>query len=228
MRTRILIKIDEKDDYIVGTTIWPEKAFIENQNYHKRTKPELLDSAKDGLLQVMKKYGTDYIKHQGNNGDFVRCPDSKVVLPIDSFYCKHDDELCLLGSRIFKNNKQNFIKNCRIKSRKDGIWNAIEIKRYEGFHHVPGRYLCPSCEKKNYNTKNYERRINFNYHYPWELCQIGQFLDSNDIELRKDLIRQNIDRNVYSVSLCTQCSIEILGRIGIKVVFEIIETSVYR
>jgi hypothetical protein len=228
MKTKILIKIDEIEDYLIGSTLWSENSFIENQSYRKKNKHDLINLTKDELLKIMTEFGTDYITHHSNDDNFVRCPDAKVVLPIDSFYCKHDNEPCFLGGGVFKKNEQNFLDNCRIEEKKEGIWNAIKTKRYKGFHHVPGRYLCPSCEEKNSETRNYEKRINFNYHYPWELCKIGQFLDNKDLELTKDLIRLGISRNVYYASFCASCSVELLDKIGIHAVFEIIETDVSR
>jgi hypothetical protein len=171
----------------------------------------------------MDTYGTEYIGVHSSDDSFVRCPDSKVKLPIDSFCCKHDNELCFVGGGIYKKNKTDFIDNCRIADRKEGIWNAVVSEQYKGFHHIPGRYLCPSCEKRNSIKK-----INFNYHYPWELCLIGQFLDYEDIEFRRKAIIKGIDRNVYYSSFCGLCSIEILNQLEIPQDIELIEIDVYR
>jgi hypothetical protein len=223
MKTKILIKISNVDNRFVGTTLWYKESFIENQSFDSDTKEGLLEIASHELKKVMDTYGTEYIGVHSSDDSFVRCPDSKVKLPIDSFCCKHDNELCFVGGGIYKKNKTDFIDNCRIADRKEGIWNAVVSEQYKGFHHIPGRYLCPSCEKRNSIKK-----INFNYHYPWELCLIGQFLDYEDIEFRRKAIIKGIDRNVYYSSFCGLCSIEILNQLEIPQDIELIEIDVYR
>ena len=223
MKTKILIKISNVEDTFIGTTIWNQEKFIENITFKSDSKDGLIESASSELKNVMDTNGTDYIGVHSSDENFVRCPDAKVKLPIDIFCCKNDNKACFIGGGIYKKNKQDFIDNCRIDSRKEGIWNAIKLKKYEGFHHIPGRYLCPSCE-----NKNSIKRVNYNYHYPWELCSIGKFMDYEDVELRKKIIRKGINRNIYYSLFCGTCSIQILNELDLYQNLELIEIDVYR
>lgn len=223
MRTKIPIQITIDNGDVVGKTLWSEEHFIKNLSFRENNDEKLMELVSIELEKEMHISGTEYISSHSNDGNFVRCPDAFVKLPIDSFCCKHNQENCFIGGGIYKKNKQDFIDKCMIEERKEGIWNAIATEKYEGFHHVPGRYLCPSCE-----TKNSAKRINYNYHYPWELCSLAQFLDFKDIELRKEVIKKGISRNIYYSSFCGTCAMEILETLRMEINLRIIETEVYR
>jgi hypothetical protein len=223
VKTNILIEINTDEGIFTGNSRWDDEIFVPNLSFCEADKDKLIALVSESLKTIMNISGTEYISRHSFDDDFVRCPDAFVKLPIDTFCCKHNNECCFIGGGVYKKNKQEFIDNCMIEEKKEGIWNAITTEKYEGFHHVPGRYLCPSCEEKN-STK----RINYSYHYPWEMCLIGQFLDYEDIELRKEVIRKGINKNVYYSSFCGACAKEILQKLGISKNFELIETEVYR
>lgn len=223
MRTNILVEIKQEKDYFIGETLWNESFFLPNIKITKDNREDLIEALKYELTKILQSFGSDYIGRHSSDENFVRCPDAKVLLPIDSFYCKHDDTPCNLGGGIFKKNKENFIEKCRISTRKQGIWTAIETNRYNGFHHIPGRYLCPNCE-----LKNSEKKRNYNYHYPWELCIIQKYLEVGDIELKKEIIRKLISRNIYYSNYCGNCTSETLNKLNFKINFEVFRLEVYR
>jgi len=223
MKTYILVEVKKDGDCFVGHTLWRESNFIGNVKIINCDKAKLIKLLKENLTSILETRGPEYIEAHSKGNNYVRCPEAKVVLPIDEFYCKHDKKSCHIGGGILINDKDYFIANCRFTERKEGIWNSIESNKYKGFHHIPGRYLCPSCE-----TKNSEKMIRYNYHYPWELCNIGNYLDYKDIELRKKVIRNGINPNIYYSCYCGTCTLESLSKLNIENNFELLNLEVYR
>lgn len=128
-----------------------------------------------------------------------------------------------MGRDVEKKNKGYFIENCRITDQKEGIWKAIETKKYEGFHHIIGRYLCPYCEHKNEN----ENKINFNYHYPWEFFKLyKEFTIDKDFKIK--MIKNKIPLFISHCALCPNCTIEINNLLDLNIVFKKVEKEIYR
>lgn len=204
-------------------TSWLDEQFIPNLSLLGNNKNDTLEKFKCVIDVNIKHFATKYTQSLSQHEDYINCPDLKLELPIDSFYCKHNDLPCPIQGQISKTNKEKFFKACNIDNRKEGIWNAISQGKYQGFHHMPGKYLCPSCEERNSKKNIYK-----NYYYPWELCLISESLNLDYDELKRKIREKKLNGNVLFSSFCTSCSIEILSKLEYNKDFEIYETEFYR
>jgi hypothetical protein len=148
--------------------------------------------------------GTDYVKTHFKSDEVVNCPEGFVKLPIDLWCCKLTGAACDLQAQVFLNDRDKFISSCTApETKKNGIFTAISDGRYKGFHHVVGRYLCPSCQNDS----------SFDYHYRFELTLITDILGNDDQDadpniLRTQIIRQGLPTNVLYCALCPDCALK--------------------
>ena len=200
MKTQFLIHkayIDNR--YELNCSILPEVVVSDSED-------ECIEILKDKLADFLRSIGKEYVdKHKGCHlGDEkINCPQGFVLLPLDSWHCKHDKALCTLQASIDPNNEVNFLKNCRA-ANKQSIFNTIEQQRYKGFHHTPGRHLCPSCDVSLKMSQQ-----NFKYHYPWELYPLWDIVNFEDQEIVKALIKSDISPSVAHSKVCASCFIKV-------------------
>jgi hypothetical protein len=149
--------------------------------------------------------GRRHIEGHSKNAEGVNCPEGYVRLPGDIWHCKLDDQLCKLQAWISLDAKDKFMARCRASDkRKEDIYRIVTEGVYSGFHHLPGRYLCPICKGK----------VNTRYFYPWELTPLSHFLDINDQSFRIALIEKNISMSVIAQALCPDCLIQVVSEIS--------------
>ena len=222
MKTKFLFKIIQNENNLEAISSWDESN-IPNCRIHEKTEDELLKTIDKEVENLINTSCTIYIVKNSQSETHINCPKLKIILPIDSFYCKVDNNICMLGRDVEKTNKNYFIKNCRITAQKEGIWNAIETQKYKGFHHLIGRYLCPYCEHKNEN----KNEIKFNYHYPWEFFKLYQEIKI-DRDMKIKMIKNKIPSFIFYSALCADCSIDINNKLHLNIVLQNIEKEIFR
>ncbi len=165
---------------------------------------EAIEDLRRQLILFLKTEGKRYLSGLKGNSEIINCPEGYVELPIDLWKCKINKQLCPIQSQVFTKDKEKFLAGCHAqKEKKEEIYNAVGNLKYDGFHHILGRYLCPLCSGKEYHR----------YHYPWELTSLGEFFDLLDTEFRKKFLKINIDLAAYSGSLCPEHLKEVVSKI---------------
>jgi len=157
-----------------------------------------------------------YISNHQGNEEIVNCPEGKCKQPIDVWYCKLSDKICPTQAQVFLVNKDEFLSKCLADERKkNDIFDIIIKGKYNGAHHVIGRYLCPLCDNKSF------LRENDKYHYYFELYSLEHYFDVFNYKFRKDFLLKRIDRRAY-YSLCSECFMETVSKIDSNKVQEFI------
>lgn len=138
----------------------------------------------------------------------LNCPHGMIKLPIDLWYCRLFNQACPVQASINTQNWEQFHGQClAAPDRQGGIRQAIESGKYTGFHHMPGRYLCPTCKSRKDSWRA--------YHYPWELQPLSLFVPYDEETLRLEIIRCNIPGAAQFSYLCEKCLNEILAKLGL-------------
>lgn len=164
----------------------------------------LEERVKEFLDTNGRKYINSIIGINSEDGK-INCPNGVVALPIDTWHCKLDNLICGLQAYIDLSNKKNFLTNCR-SPQKEEIYNSVDRRKYKGFHHVIGRYLCPSCDHILSDSQQY-----FKYHYPWELYPLGECINSDDRSTIINLRRNNIPISVITSKVCAPCFVRYIN-----------------
>lgn len=175
-------------------------------------------TTEESCLELLNESAGDFLKTQGQKyvnkfkGDVgkVNCPDGFVRLPVDTWCCKYDKRPCSLQASIDPSDKKSFLSNCRA-DQKEGIFSAIEQQAYAGFHHVPGRYLCPYCD---HSLKDSQQ--NYKYHYPWELYPLWECVKFDDLSVTKKMHRQSIPLSIKHSKICAPCFLKLLRRLSLS------------
>ena len=165
---------------------------------------------KEKLDHLLKTTGREYVnKFKGGNSNngIVNCPEGFVLLPLDAWHCKYDKAICALQASIDLSHKDIFEKYCR-NENKEGIYRAVQQQAYTGFHHVPGRYLCPSCDCLLRESKQ-----NFKYHYPWELYPLWECINFEDQTVICSMNRLGISSSVGHSKVCASCFLKLMRQI---------------
>jgi len=163
------------------------------------------------LVQYLQNEGRSYISLCKGTSEIINCPEGYIELPVDVWRCKLSKKVCSIQAQVLTTNKQEFMSGCHApKQRKEAILKAVKDGKYDGFHHIPGRYLCPSCKGKIYRR----------YYYPWELTLVSKFLGVSGAEqwllLEKNLIEKNMDPEVGYLALCPKCFKKVVSKVDPK------------
>jgi hypothetical protein len=223
MKVKFLIQTQEVDG------IWTASCSSALEFSFGNTKAEAITGITNNLNQFISTTGKAHVAKFKGHGEAVNCPELTTLLPIDSAYCKISDEPCPIQGQVYVY-KEDALKACTASPEaKAGVIRAITSGRYTGFHHVLGRYLCPSCEEKNTN----EKRVNFNYHYIFELSMLSSLVDLPEEEW--DEIRSRLQRDSKSSAatfsaMCAPCLTDFVGSYIPKMrsALETIELDLYR
>ncbi len=213
MKLKILIASKSELNKNILKTCWSKN----KNNTNIEIESSCLIKGKTQIKELIQAqilyYAKQYIQDQSGNDKYIRCPKVKVTLPIDRWDCKIDKEMCHFGSQIDLSNKNEFLNKCRLPiGDKNGIWKILRKGEYDGFHHIPGRYLCPECESQNKS----EKKINFNYHYPWELNSLANFFEKykDDLDFKRHLMLNNIPTSVLWANFCPKCFIKLKNKLN--------------
>jgi hypothetical protein len=124
------------------------------------------------LEQFMKIRGMASItKWKGDDG-CVNCPEGSIQLPSDIWKCKISKEGCGIQGQIPLDDKERFFAWCKASDiQKESIFKTVTSGTYTGFHHHPGRFLCPQCQSDR------GKKVNERYHYQWEFASVSNCVD---------------------------------------------------
>jgi hypothetical protein len=180
------------------------------------------------IRNVLQKYldtaGTEYIKSFMVSTASVNCPEGYVKLPVDLWYCKVSNTLCNLQAQLLINDEASFLSKCSAPPRKKTeILKAVKGGQYQGFHHVPGRYLCPTCKSDG----------PYKYHYPFELTHMDQLFGVGDKkefkQLHLEAHRLGLPSSAIACALCPACGLHIVRELDKEIAdqLEIIEMDFF-
>lgn len=165
MRTRILTKIKRDGNNWVGLAYTKDGAFCKERGLTTDSVNSRLEESINQYLSIFAKQWIEAMKHSGNQ-EIPNCPEGAIKLPSDVWICKLTKEPCPIQAMVFTKDKDLFMENCQAHSpRKEQIFDTVANGKYDGFHHVPGRYLCVECD-------NEPKKTTLKYHYPWEMTHI--------------------------------------------------------
>lgn len=138
------------------------------------------------------------------------CPEGTLELPIDIWHCKLTGTACPIQAEIDPGDWASFHSHCLASSeRQAGIQQAIETGKYDGFHHMPGKWLCPTCKPARSGNPNRQ------YHFEWELLPLRPFVPYEEHRLRIELLKRHIPMTALSGHLCRDCLDDILRRLDL-------------
>jgi len=124
------------------------------------------------------------------------CPFGKLVEPVDLWHCKITGKLCPIQADVDPPDFSKFDEYCEAPAeRLGGIKKAIRSGEYQGFHHLSGRYLCPTCKPSKV----------WKYFYEHELFALDDYVDVATIEVRKRMIRRGVSLAAASSDICRHC-----------------------
>jgi len=185
------------------------------------TRQDSLEEMRTKLENLLNTQGAYYINTIGRGPDSICCPEGFLDVRCDLWKCKMDRQICKLQAWIPTSDKEQFVANCHAPDQKrEGIYGAVIEREYNGAHHRPGRYLCPTCKPPKKDAFS-------NYHYPWEVTPLGDFVDTEDHDLRAALIENDVSMAVTNSSLCPDCFIQVISIVspGLLHELEIIRLS---
>lgn len=196
-----------------------EGAFAVEQGADETEAIERLLTKVQAILDTHGRAWVDAMKH-GGNPDAPNCPEGAVQLPIDAWVCKLMKTNCPLQAQVLLNEPDVFFEECLAPAKRaQDIFETVRSGKYDGFHHVPGRYLCVDCDEEQIKTT-------FKYHYPWELVHIEDFLPFS-LEMDRPLLRQILKiRGLNPLSannaLCTRHALALAQDLEPKVAAEVV------
>lgn len=229
--------------------------FFKNLTISADTIDDGVEVMKLVLEQFMKNHGLRWIEKWKGAPGFVNCPDAYIQLPSDIWKCKSTKEACAIQAQIPIKDKTIFFAGCSARhDRKENIYRIIQDKKYTGFHHIPGRYLCVQCEKEKC------KKVNEHYHYPWEMVSIsdcinysgmfetegtasGEILDYEEslvfdeqlknkgyLTLQEILEKEGFEPSAAGYGVCPECCVKILSSIfsEIKGLIRVVEINFYK
>ncbi|WP_444930256.1 hypothetical protein ACJJIF_21310 [Microbulbifer sp. SSSA002] len=197
MKVRSLIKITEGKDRGIHLTFFRPTLSIP---YAAEDKDHAIEVARNFCSDTIDREGRPWIDFWKKDGGDISCPEGFVKLPIDLWCCKFTDDPCNLQAKINVNNEAGFNAGCHAEeNRKKVIFSTVKNEKYDGFHHIPGRYLCVACER------NGGKKESFFYHYPWEFAELDVAIGRSYQETRRILAAMDLPSNYVSCPICASC-----------------------
>ena len=200
MESKFLVNLnnDEKG-------IWVAKCASVKIRVESNSKGDALVKIKEELKRFLTYEANDYLSEWKGNHSIVNCPEGKILLPIDVWKCKLNEETCPTQAQVFLNQEDEFRTKCSAdEKKKEQILNLIKENKYDGFHHIPGRLKCVLCKGKEY----------FKYHYPWELNYLYQYWDILSDDFRVKFLRSGIDQRAYFFGLCPESFVNVISKLN--------------
>jgi len=160
MKTRVLAKaIREKEEW-VAEAYQQEGVFCSAGG---SSETEAVQRLRPKVEELLVTHGRAWLQEWKGSRNVPNCPEGAIKLPIDLWVCKVVNQTCPIQAQVFLEEPDRFFQHCLAPpQRKRQIFDTVFNGEYDGFHHVPGRYLCVSCEQEG-------KKMSFRYHYPWEL-----------------------------------------------------------
>ena len=174
------------------------------------TRAEATEEMKTILKAYLDSEGKAYVQNWMGSSRTVNCPEGYIKLPIDIWCCKLTHSPCNLQAQVTLQDQALFISTCAApENKKAGIFNAVTDGRYNGFHHVPGRNLCPTCQGDT------DEHNPFNYHYHFELTLVPKLFGiakEREFEsLRREASYSGLPSYALACGLCPPCAMRVVS-----------------
>jgi hypothetical protein len=224
VKTRILMRVWQQAEEWLADAYRREAVFC---SVRANSQAEALGRLKTEAESAVVALAQPWIKSWQGRDPVPNCPESKIKLPIDFWYCKLVDEKCPLQGQLFLDEPSLFFEGCLAPpKKKQQIFDIVAERKYAGFHHVPGRYLCTGCEDDG-------RKGAFRYYYPWELTLLQTYYpmaEGDWPEFRRKLVINGINLASASNAQCAPHTIELATRIdpGLGAEHTILEFDIFR
>jgi len=196
VKAKILTRVHRQRDE------WIAEAFQRDAAYctvRASCEVKAIEQLKTEVRQALATQGRGWLDHWRGNALTPNCPEGTIKLPIDLWYCKLVHKACPTQAQVLLDEPERFFHYClATEERKHQIFDTVATGKYNGFHHVPGRYLCVMCEQKRGNS-------NFSYHYPWELTCLEAYYPISPSDwptIRSKLRKHGITLSAASSALC--------------------------
>lgn len=205
MKTRILARCHRDGELWTCVAYQSEGVFSEAR---RTSKSEVLEAVKTQVREIVTSQAKGWIDAKKRPAaDIVNCPEAAIRLPIDIWTCKLTKDVCPVQGQVYLNDRDLFFQHCRApQQRREQIFSVVATGTYDGFHHVPGRFLCPACEHEG-------RKPALRYHYPWELTHLQAYFsfeyERDWPSVRKKLRNKTFSLNLVSSALCAPHSREL-------------------
>lgn len=179
MRNRVLVRVQSTSQEWCGSAYKAEDIFCSASGLSETEAIERLRAKVENFIAGEGKAWIEQWKHAGDSRT-PNCPEGAVRLPIDLWVCKLKDEVCPIQAQVFLDDPETFFRHClATRDRAQEIFDTVAGRKYDGFHHIPGRYLCVACQHDGIAEA-------FQYHYPWELTSVEAYYP---FEIKRDLPR---------------------------------------
>lgn len=205
----MLARTRKDGDRWIAVAYQAERVFCEVGESSERAAFEALTTEVQNAVAVHGKAWIEECKQAGPGA--VNCPEGAIKLPIDLWICKLTRDTCPIQAQVFLNDRDFFLRHCHApRNRKEQILSSIAGGAYDGFHHVPGRYLCPACEHEG-------KKPTFQYHYPWEITRLDAYYpfeyERHWPAVRKKLKDKTFGLTLVSTALCAPHCKELAERL---------------
>ncbi len=168
MKTHVLIGIRQEGVEWLASAYRSESAFCSVRALSEPAAVERLRAEVEGIIAVDGRAWLERWKHAGSPRA-PNCPEGTIKLPIDLWTCKLVDKMCPIQSQVLLDDRAVFLQHCLApRERSEQIFDTVTKGKYDGSHHIPGRYLCVWCQRQRKSTSR-------QYHYPWELTCIEAY-----------------------------------------------------
>jgi hypothetical protein len=200
MKTRVLVRVGRDGPEWVASAYYKDSAF---SSVCAKSRDSALAELRARVEAILLPQARAWLQEWRGTDDIPNCPEGAIRLPIDLWVCKLTDEKCPIQAQVFVGEPEKFLGGCLApQDRKQEILDAVAQGKYDGFHHVPGRFLCVMCEREG-------RKPSFRYHYPWELTFVEACCPSFSLErdwpaLLRRLGSKNISLSMVSSALCAE------------------------
>jgi hypothetical protein len=200
MKTRVLVRVGQDRQEWVASAYYKESAF---STVRAESRDAAVAELRAQVEEILLPQARAWLQEWRGTDDAPNCPEAAIRLPIDLWVCKLTDETCPIQAQVFVQEPEKFFGGCLAPSeRKQKIFDTVAQGKYEGFHHVPGRLLCISCDREG-------KKLSFRYHYPWELTCVEAYCPSFSLErewptLLRRLGSEKISLSMLSNALCAE------------------------
>ena len=197
IKTQVLARVSRERNEWVASAYYKESSFC---TIREASSAAAIAEMKAHVEEVLLPQARAWLNKWRGSNEAPNCPEGAIRLPIDLWVCKLTDETCPIQAQVFVQEPDQFFGGCLApQERKQQILDTVSQGKYDGFHHVPGRFLCVSCKREG-------KKPSLSYHYPWELTCVEAYypfvLKRDWPALRRRLGSENISLSTVSRALC--------------------------
>lgn len=206
MKSNVLARLDQEGGHWIANAFDREGVIAIGVGETELCAVSSLERALEEFFSVEVSPWLEKLQYAGDEAT-PNCPEGRVKLPIDLWYCKLFDRACPLQAQVFVDDPGVFFQGCLAdEERKANIYRTASEGQYGGFHHVVGRGPCPHCEIRRGSEKSRS------YFYPWELSCFRDFaglVGDRDVEsMLIKAIRLKAERSSVLGLLCACHALE--------------------